>query len=313
LNPSAEKTDSANIEIPGCHSIIFRQWGRGGGLHPLFQLAGRNAAPTLNPNLYDGGAPSLNRGDQMWRVPCGRLSLLTNEVHLWRVALNPSGESVADFEAILAPDEIKRADRFRFERGRRRYVVKQALLRIILSEFYLDCRPVEIRFGTNRHGKPHLKRPFNGNRFFFNTSDSDELALFAFARNAMIGIDVECLRAVSDAAKIAAQTFCRAENLALHCLPPHQKQAAFFNCWTRKEAFIKALGKGLSYPLNRFEVSIAPGEAARLISIEDDFKEADKWSLASMLPMHGYIGALAVKMKKLSIKYWKYPDWPQGH
>jgi 4'-phosphopantetheinyl transferase len=254
-----------------------------------------------------GGKACVNPAAEMRHPPAGKLPLAPGAVHVWRVSLNRSADSVADFGALLAPEEIKRADRFRIERDRRRYVVKQALLRIVLGEFYLDCLPAEIRFGTNRFGKPHLKRQFNGRRFFFNTSDSDELALFAFARNAMIGIDVECRRNVADAAKIAAQTFSGAENLALQALAPPQKQAAFFNCWTRKEAFIKAVGKGLSYPLKRFEVSIAPGEAARLIRVEDDVEEAAKWTLVSLRPMPGYTAALAVKLKKAAISFWNYP------
>lgn len=259
----------------------------------------------MNPDVFD--EPFMKPTAEMLHFSGSKRPLAPTDVHVWRVSLNRSAESLVDFGAILAPDEIKRANRFRFERDRRRYVVKQVLLRIILSEFYLDCRPAEIRFATNRYGKPHLKRPFNGNNLFFNSSDSDELALFAFARIAMIGIDVECLRAVPDADSIAAQTFTRAENLALQALPPHQKQDAFFNCWTRKEAFIKAVGLGLSYPLKRFEVSIAPEETARLISIEEDFQKSDGWSLISMTPMQGYIGALAIKMKKLSVKFWTYP------
>jgi 4'-phosphopantetheinyl transferase len=258
------------------------------------------------------GETFVNPAAAMRHLPDGKLPLDSNEVHVWRVSLNRSAESVADFRAKLAPEEIKRADRFCFEKDRRRYVVKQALLRIILSKFYLGCRPVEIRFGTNRYGKPHLKRRFNGKGFYFNCADSGELALFAFARKAMIGIDVECRRPVPDAEKIAAQTFSGAENLALLSLPPHLKQNAFFNCWTRKEAFIKAVGKGLSYPLKRFEVSIIPGAAARLIRVADDAEEAARWSLVSLLPMPGYTGALAVKMKKLAISFWRYPDQPDG-
>jgi 4'-phosphopantetheinyl transferase len=91
-------------------------------------------------------------------------------------------------------------------------------------------------------------------------------------------------------------------------VPQHKKQEAFFNCWTRKEAFIKATGKGMYYPLNSFEVSISSDEAARIISIENDFQKADEWSLVSMIPSYSYIGALAVKEKELSIKFWTYPD-----
>lgn len=229
-------------------------------------------------------------------------------VHIWRVSLNKPGKTVADCEAILTQDEIKRADRFHFDRDRRRYIVKQASLRIILGEFYLDCEPRSLKFGTSQYGKPYLTGDCDGENLCFNMSDSNELALIAFTSNSKVGIDVEFMRAVPDASEIAARSFSKAENIAFQALPQAKKQEAFFNCWTRKEAFIKAIGKGLSDPLDRFEVSLEPGKTVRLISIKGDPQKADEWSLISMTPEQGYLGALAIKKKNVSVTYWTYPD-----
>jgi 4'-phosphopantetheinyl transferase len=246
--------------------------------------------------------------DGIWRVACGMQRLVPKEVHVWRAKLKKPASVLATLQDILSTDEIKRAKRFYFNRDRRRYIVKHAILRFILGNFYLNCRPQALRFGTNRYGKPYLKRKFDEDSLFFNVSDSNELALFAFARNSKIGIDLEYLRPVPDATKIATQFFSKQENAALQALPQQKQQEAFFNCWTRKEAFIKATGRGLNYPLNNFAVSLVPKEAARLIRVGNECRKADEWSLISMAPMTGYVGALAVKMKNLNVKFWSFPN-----
>lgn len=246
--------------------------------------------------------------DETWQIPYRNLSLATDEVHIWRANLNRKNGALERFKGFLAENEIKRANRYYFDRDRKRFIVKQAVLRMILGLFYLDCGPHAISFGTNQYGKPYLKWEFYKGSLFFNVSDSNQLALFAFARNSKIGIDVEFLRTLPDATEIAAQFFTKEENIALQALSQHRQKEAFFNCWTRKEAFIKATGKGLNYPLDQFAVSLTPNETARLISIENDHLDVDDWSLVSMVPKDGYIGALAVKTKNPAVKFWTFPD-----
>jgi 4'-phosphopantetheinyl transferase len=149
-----------------------------------------------------------------------------------------------------------------------------------------------MRYGP--HGKPHLAGEFDG-ALQFNLAHSHELALFAFARGPELGIDLEWLQPLQDLEQIAARFFSPRENAVLRTLPKSQWVQAFFNCWTRKEAYLKATGDGLARPLEHFDVSLAPGKPARLLYVEGDARESERWFLRALTPAPGYAAALAVE------------------
>jgi len=219
-------------------------------------------------------------------------SALHFQVVVTRLDLAP--EAVRACAALLSAAERQRAARFRFGRDRRRFVVARARLRELLAE-RLAVPPGAIELAYGKHGKPALAQY----GLQFNVSHSGDVAAYAFARGCEIGIDIEEIRAVPEAGMIAAQTFSRGENEAYAALPPHEKIPGFFNCWTRKEAVVKAFGDGLSMPLDQFDVSLAPGEPARILRIGTAPGEEAGWRLDSLCPAPGLVAAVARGYRRL--------------
>ncbi len=202
--------------------------------------------------------------------------------------------------AWLSSDERARAERFRFAVHRNRFVVARGRLREILGAS-LGVAPGEIAFEYSPRGKPSLARPFAAQGLRFNLSHADGLALYAIAHGREVGVDVERVRPLPDAESIAERFFSPREQAALRALPASERAAAFFACWTRKEAFLKATGDGLARPLDGFDVSVVPGLPARLERVEGDPLEAGRWSLAEVRPAAGYLGAVAVAGARASL------------
>jgi 4'-phosphopantetheinyl transferase len=181
------------------------------------------------------------------------------------------------------------------------------MLRLIIGD-YCDMAPSRLQFFSGNRGKPYLKPSFANVPLQFNLAHSKEIALYAFTWRCEIGIDVEYVRAMPDTEKIALTTYSSLENEMLQSLPAYQRQKAFFNCWVRKEAYIKAIGNGLYHALDRFDVSLAPGEPARLVSVEGSAERASDWFMKSLTPEAGYVAALAVKGRGFNPSYWEYPE-----
>jgi 4'-phosphopantetheinyl transferase len=202
------------------------------------------------------------------------------EVVLTRLDATP--EALQSLQAWLCGAERQRAARFHFERDRRRFIVARARLRQRLAAC-LGVRPewIELEYGEN--GKPALARGGShaGRRLHFNLAHCDDVALHAFSSSREIGIDVEAIRALPEADDIAARHFSRRENEAYRALAPQDRPLAFFRCWTRKEAYLKALGRGLATRLNELDVS------------QDTLGEDGGWRLESFCPLPGFIAALA--------------------
>ncbi len=215
------------------------------------------------------------------------------EIHLWSVPLDPSPEEVASLQELLDPDEMKRALRFRFDRHRRRFIVGRGMLRRILGS-YLGHDPRDLAFAYGEKGKPSLDARFSSSGICFNLSHSSELAFYGMTRGGELGVDVELRRPMPDAEQIAERFFSASEKEALRAIPQERKSEAFFNCWTRKEAYIKATGDGLSMPLDRFDVTLTPGEEARMVSAEGSREKAASWSLFHLEPAEGYVAAVAI-------------------
>jgi len=217
---------------------------------------------------------------------------------VWYVGLDVARESpiapacLQSLETILSPDEQARAARFHFERDRRRFVVCRARLREILAS-YLDAPATAIRFVYGEHGKPALTGPWECNEISFNLSHSEDLAVIAVARGVEVGIDVECVRPIPEARRIAERCFSIGERAALEKLPAAERPAAFYGVWTRKEACLKAIGTGLSYPLDQIDVGLANGYRASALSPFPGRRQALEWSVWSVSPAPGYVAAVA--------------------
>jgi 4'-phosphopantetheinyl transferase len=198
-----------------------------------------------------------------------------------------------------------RAGRFHFQKDRRRFIIRHGMLRMILGR-YLGVNASELRFSHGENGKPAItEKPGNGT-IHFNLSHSNGVALFAFTRDREIGVDIEYIHHISDMEQIAERFFSKNENEVFRSLPQNQKREAFFIGWTCKEAFVKALGDGLSWPLNKFDVSLVPGEPANLLRIEGDSIERSRWSIKNLNPAPDYVGAFAVKSRIAEIKCWRW-------
>jgi len=220
------------------------------------------------------------------------LMLGADEVHVWRVDLEtaPNEENRL---SILSADEQARAARFHFERDRMGFVSTRAILRKILGS-YLATDPRTLIFKYSEKSKPSLGGSQAASGLSFNVSHSGKLSLLAFTRSRQIGVDVEQIRRNSDMAAVAARFFSLAEQEQLAAVPGEQRDEAFFRCWTRKEAYIKATGEGLSLPLHQFDVSLAPGAQNALLATRPDPHEAKRWSLCDLAVESGYQAALCV-------------------
>lgn len=232
--------------------------------------------------------------------------LADDEAHVWAAGLEWKPAELEEFMAVLSPDEQARAQRFHFERDSQRYIAGRGILRNILAA-YLDRQPSELQFTYNSSGKPSLAANSDPHGLCFNLSHSHTLAVCALTRNREIGVDVERLRTDFPCEQIAERFFSPPEVSKLRALPDPAKHEAFFNCWTRKEAYIKARGEGLSIGLDRFEVSLAPEEQAALLNVVDDPQEAARWTIEKLSPGLGYVAAVAVKGRGLEFKYYRLP------
>ena len=206
----------------------------------------------------------------------------------------------------MTPDEISRAARFYFQRDHDRFIAGRGLLRAILSR-YLAVAPGEIRFGYGPHGKPELVGPGQPPALFFNLSHSHNLALYAISAGPRVGVDIEYIRPDIEAEAIAESIFSPGEYAAIRALTGRPQLEAFYNCWTRKEAFIKARGDGVTYPLEQFDVSLTPGEPAALLRTRIDPQEALRWSLQALAPGPGYVAAVAAEGNGWRVICWEWP------
>lgn len=223
-----------------------------------------------------------------WTEPPQSPSLETGTVHVWRISLDQPDDRLDRFRRTLDPDELNRASRFHFENHRQHFIVARGFLRSVVAR-YLETQPEALRFSYGAYGKPELA---SEHMLRFNLSHSHEVALLAVALDAEVGVDVEHVRADFASEEIARRFFSRAEVEVFNALPKEEQVAAFFRCWTRKEAYIKAIGKGLSQALDAFDVTLAPGAAPALLRAEDD--DASRWLLTDLNAGDGYAAALAI-------------------
>ena len=238
-------------------------------------------------------------------LPPTNLILARDDVHVWRASLGQNSLCLEELAATLSPDEKNRADRFHFERDRQRFIVGRGILRNILSR-YLNIAANQIEFAYSSRGKPALGGTCSDYKLQFNLSHSQDLAVYAITRDRLIGIDIEYMRSILDAEQIVNRFFSQNEQLVFSKLASNHKEIAFFHAWTQKEAFLKATGDGLAGNLDQIEVSLIPGEPAKLLSIPGDRQPSQSWLLHNFKPAPDFLAAVAIKGIGLAINYWQW-------
>lgn len=226
-----------------------------------------------------------------WSIGPASPSICRHETHIWRIDLSTSPQM--DCDAIISAEEIERANRFRFEKDRRRFKIAHASLRLILSR-YLKLAPAELVFAQTDYGKPFLVNS-EADGLLFNMSHSGDVVLIAVAREREVGVDVEFMRPDFATMEVAEQFFSIAEIYTLSGLPEHLRTSAFFNCWTSKEAYVKARGEGLSIPLDQFDVSLGPGVPAAMLGNRIDEPEMSRWNFQTLEIDPRHAGALVIE------------------
>ncbi len=239
----------------------------------------------------------------LWSFPQGAVVLAEDEVHVWKAVLEVPINTRSALQQVLSSAESAQVAKFYFERDRQHWIVAHGILRTLLG-MYLQIAPTEIQFVTNEYGKPSIVAPPQGVHLHFNLAHSGGLALYAFSMNREVGVDVEYMRSGIDHMELAKHFFSPYENEQLRTVSSDLQEEAFFSCWSRKEAYIKARGKGLSLPLDQFDVSLIPGKPASLLASREDAEAATRWSLQALYPGPKYAGALVVEGASWHLSCW---------
>ena len=237
-----------------------------------------------------------------WAVPPAHLTLADDALHVWRASLPLAPQRLQALRQTLSPDEIERAERFRFPVHREHFIAARGQLRAIVSR-YLGIEPAQIPFRYSDHRKPSLAVDTN---IQFNLSHSRDLVLYAFTRNRELGVDIEWINAEFASDDVARHYFSPNEYAQLNALPEAIRHEVFFTIWTRKEAYIKAHGAGLSLPLHDFDVTVQPGEAPQLLASRIDPQEVQRWSMAELHPHPEYKATVMAERQDWQLHCWSF-------
>jgi len=235
-----------------------------------------------------------------WQSPKFFPILQANQVHIWRASLTRAEKELVELRALLNLQEKERAAKFVVKNAANSFIVARGILRRLLSR-YLQTFPQDLVFQQNQYGKLYL----DSSPVQFNLSHSHDLALFIFALNRPVGVDVEFIRADYDFADIARKFFSKAESTELFSLPKDEQLHAFFNCWTRKEAFIKAKGVGMFCALDKFSVEVTSNKEGRMRLESYDELDSNNWILEAINPADMYAGAFVVESPSYTINFYQ--------
>lgn len=227
------------------------------------------------------------------------------DIHVWAASLDLPASLLQGLRLTLCPAEVRRADRFHFPEHCARFIAGRGLLRAVLGKC-LGAEPGTLEFQYGKHGKPELTGQFAATGLQFNLAHCENLALIAVARNARIGIDVERVRVLTDAGELVTRFFSPRESAAFHALSTAQQPEAFFHLWTRKEAWLKATGLGISQYLAQLEVTFLPGAGARLVTLPESMGADEPWSLRELRPAKGFAAALCVQADIGEVNCWRW-------
>lgn len=238
-----------------------------------------------------------------WKKATADLQLALDTVDVWRLRLDIAEAEMTSYFSLLPHDEQQRAQRFTFPAKRREFIVTRGELRRIVGQI-LDVDPKQITFAYTDKDKPYLTSKYQNHAITFNISHSHDMALIAITLDLDIGVDIEKIREEVKFEKLAQHYFSQNEYEALQKLPKQQLPRAFYACWTRKEAFVKALGKGIAFGLAQFSVSVDPLDATPSLITHWDKNVMANWSLVNIDVEQDYQAALAVAGTGLTIRYW---------
>ena len=247
----------------------------------------------------DDSAPVLE-----WPLAPEPIRLQPGQVHLWAAAMNEFVDQAPKLGLLLSPAEQVTAHKFKFARDRNRYLIRRGLLRLLLSR-YLQQLPAAIEFQHGAYGKPEIKNHASGAPLFFNTSHSADIAVCAITSAGPVGVDIERTRTIPDIQKIARRYFRPRETETLMALPAESRLQAFYACWTRKEAFLKATGEGIAESLAKVEVTLAPRDPPAVVSLTGNPRAHEQWRLQPFSPAPGYLGCIAYKHAQLALSHWR--------
>ena len=247
----------------------------------------------------------------VWQNSSSPISLDKNQIHLWRAHLDLPAIVVNELTNLLSADEIERANKFCFPEHKRRFIVARSILRQLLSN-YLHLNPKDLEFAYSNLGKPSIIQSNKISFLQFNLSHSQEYALFGFSNYHLIGVDLEYLRTMSDASKIAERFFSPREFNLISNLPLEQQSQLFFKLWTAKEAYLKAVGTGLSGSLASVDIGLDQNHQTSLLAINGDPMTAQNWSIHSCFPAPNYVATIAIntKITAQQIHFW---NWEQNN
>ena len=267
-------------------------------MHGAYRVSFYESGMSHESSLTPSSSPSSFFGN----VPEGGYLLQAGHIHVWRAIVDVPFARLQVYQDTLSPDEQARAQRFKLSQHQRRFTAARGILRQILAR-YLRTPPRDIRFESGPFGKPFVQDPVN-QPLHFNVSHSQHMAVYAVSLDIEVGIDLEGERDSLDYTGLAERICSPEEFTAFQQLPQAEQQAAFFRCWTRKEAFIKAIGKGFSFPLKHVTVSFPPDEPPRILNVQGHVPAA--WSLFNLPLGQGFWGALAVAGRSSLLRGWDY-------
>lgn len=251
----------------------------------------------------------MQNSELVWRFPPENCVLAPKETHVWCAPVDMEINAYREVATSLSTHDLYRASKLGSPQLKQRFLTSRALLRNILSR-YLTLSAERISIVYSSSGKPLLDTNHRESGIRFSIAHSGDLTLIAITTNAEIGIDIERIRTMEMSGVIASQFFSKGERLELQNSPPGERLEGFFNCWTRKEAYLKAVGlKNLIEP-NLIEVSIAAATPASILNVAGDTIEASQWSIRSLLPALGYVAALAVRCKGSKLSCFQLPETP---
>jgi len=235
-------------------------------------------------------------------APNGIIS--SNEVHVWRFCQEETHSQIETLQGILSPDELARSEKFHFEKDRKKFILTRGTLRNLLGS-YLGKDPQQVRFNYTSFGKPFLAIDSENDNIRFNLSHSGEVVLYAITRNQKIGIDIEQVRDHTDVMAIAKRFFSPGEIGELEKANKKNRTELFFRYWVRKEAFVKAMGKGVSFPMERLDVS-SLNEISPIIKVTEENNETACLNIQELLPGDGYVAAIATEANDPEISCWQF-------
>lgn len=252
----------------------------------------------MNQQAFNSGNSHITN----WQHPPMNFSLNFNEVHVWRASLDLPDAQIDNLKSTLCSEEIKRSEKYHFRKDQKHFIAARGILRNILAR-YMETKPEKIVLSYSPHGKPFLSGPSMNKELSFNLAHARDFALYAVTFKRRVGVDLEYPRQEFQWEEIVERFFSSREQDALWALPEKDRCRAFYTYWTRKEAFLKAKGVGLTTDLKKVNVALKPERSVYLLKSDYASEKADCWVLHDLHPGFGYVGALAVEGEIICVKY----------